>query len=219
LMVPSLLAAQPRYAPRARFMDNPQTQAPAPKQKSGPSAAQTQVRTLFQSGQDQQVIATVSASREQGAGLAPLLFVAAQSHERLQQARPARDVYVRLAAYPQDSPWRALGESGVRIADRKFPEAVTAANRAVTMAPNLAEAHFGLGRALGYTRDFARSATSFEQAARLDPNMAYAFYYAGMAYYQVKRVDLMARNFETFLRLAPQAPERARVQSIMRTIR
>lgn len=214
-----LLAAQAAGAAARQTPSAASSQAPAPVQKQAPPTPQAQVRSLFQSGQDQQVIAAVNGSTAQGANLAPLLFVAAQSHERLQQARQARDVYARLAAYPQDSPWRALGESGVRIADRKFPEAVTAANRAVTLAPSLAEAHYGLGRALAYTKDFARSGASFEQAGRIDPNMAYAYYYAGMSYYQAKRVDLMARNFETFLRLAPNAPERARVQSIMRSIR
>jgi tetratricopeptide (TPR) repeat protein len=83
----------------------------------------------------------------------------------------------------------------------------------------LSDAHFGLGKSLGYINNFAGSAAAFEQAALLDANQAYAYYYAGLAYNQAKRVDLMARNFETFLRLAPTAPERARVESIMRTIR
>ena len=48
---------------------------------------------------------------------------------------------------------------------------------------------------------------------------AYAHYYAGLSYYQAERIDLMAAFFESFLKLAPDAPERAQVESIMRTIR
>ena len=42
---------------------------------------------------------------------------------------------------------------------------------------------------------------------------------AAMAFYRVKRADLMAVHFERFLKLAPNAPERAEVESIMRTMR
>jgi hypothetical protein len=34
----------------------------------------------------------------------------------------------------------------------------------------------------------------------------------------VKRADQTATHFQAFLRLAPKAPERAEVQSIMRTL-
>jgi hypothetical protein len=49
--------------------------------------------------------------------------------------------------------------------------------------------------------------------------MAYAHYEAGMAFYKIKRIDRMAVYFENFLRVAPDAPESAAVQSIMRTVR
>jgi len=40
-----------------------------------------------------------------------------------------------------------------------------------------------------------------------------------MAFYKIKRVDRMAVYFENFVKLAPNAPEKAAVQSIMRTVR
>jgi hypothetical protein len=38
-------------------------------------------------------------------------------------------------------------------------------------------------------------------------------------HYRANRPDLMASRFETFLKLAPDAPERAEVTQIMRTVR
>ena len=42
---------------------------------------------------------------------------------------------------------------------------------------------------------------------------------AGLSYYQIDRTDRMAAAFETFLELAPEAPERGRVESVLRTLR
>jgi Tfp pilus assembly protein PilF len=58
----------------------------------------------------------------------------------------------------------------------------------------------------------------FERATQLDPMFAYAHYYAAISYSRIKQADRTASHFQTFLQLAPNAPERAAVESIMRAL-
>jgi Flp pilus assembly protein TadD len=67
--------------------------------------------------------------------------------------------------------------------------------------------------------DFNAAVQAFERAIEARPRFAYAHYQAGLAYDRIGRADLLAARFETFLRLAPEAPERAAVEGILRTIR
>lgn len=192
---------------------------PAAAQTASAQQVVSETRRLFDAGRDQEVIRAAASAPAQGDAQAQLQFLAAQSYTRLKQTAQARQVYAQLAARPQSDPWSFIGQSAVAIADRRFDTAVTAAARATTMSPNLAQGFFQLGMAQGYKQDFARAAEAFTRATTIDPNFAYAHYNAGLSYQKVRRTDLMARHFEAFLRLAPQAPERPMVESIMRSIR
>ena len=66
---------------------------------------------------------------------------------------------------------------------------------------------------------YAAAAATLDRCIAADPTRAYAYYQAGIAYRQIDRVDLMADRFETFVRLAPDAPERAQVQSVLQGLR
>ena len=173
------------------------------------------VRQWFEAGKHQQVVA-VSLN---DASAPSLIYLVAQSHERLEQRAAARTAYQRLAARPQTDPWHFIGRSAMLVADAQPAQALTAAERAVAVGPTVADAHFQLGRVQAERRDYGKAAPAFEAAIAIDPTPAYAHYYAGLSYYQVKRIDLMATFFEAFLKLAPQAPERIQVESIMRTVR
>ena len=63
------------------------------------------------------------------------------------------------------------------------------------------------------------AAADLETAIQRKPDNAYAHYYAGLAYNGLKRPDKMVERFETFLRLAPDAPEAAKVRSLLRSVR
>ena len=73
-------------------------------------------------------------------------------------------------------------------------------------------------RDLFVRRQYAEAAAEFDRCAEADPTRAQAYYRAGLAYYEIGRTALMADRFETFVRLAPDAPERAQVESILRTV-
>jgi tetratricopeptide (TPR) repeat protein len=144
-------------------------------------------------------------------------YLAAQNQEKT-DAAGARAVYERLAA-GSDPAWGAIGRSALALAEKRLDEALSSANQAVERAPSLPEAHYQRGMALTARRDYPTAAAAFDRATTLDPSFASAHYYGGLAEYRANRIDRMAAHFEAFLKLAPNAPERAEVESIMRTVR
>ena len=169
------------------------------------------VRSLFDAGQYQQAMSTGGASQDPR-----VIFVVAQSHQKLRQTDEARGVYQRLAARPDA--WGAIGRSAVAVLSSNAAGAVQEADQAVASGGSIAEAFYQRGLALSAKGDVGEAASAFQKATDLDPNWASAHYYAGIAYSKAKRADLTAEHFQTFMRLAPQAPEKGEVQSILRTL-
>jgi len=169
---------------------------------------------LFEMGQNQQVVQRI------GANPTPAdLYLSALAHEKLDQPGQAGTIYTRLAARPVNDPWRHVGRSGAALAAGNLDQALATARQAIAAGPTVAETHYQLGLVQASRGDYAAASVAFDQAAHLKPTFAYARYHAGFSYYQIKRLDRMAERFGEFLRLAPQAPERGRVESIMRTVR
>ena len=173
-----------------------------------------EVRRLFEAGQLQQVVDTARAD-----ATPDVLYTVAQSHQKLGATDQAREIYGQLAARPDSDVWHFIGLSGQLLADGQLPPAQQAAQRAVTMADNLPEAHYQLGLVLARRQDWAAGAAAFDRAAELNPAYAYAHYNGGLMHYRAGRPDRMAIRFEQFLKLAPEAPERPEVLQIMRTVR
>jgi tetratricopeptide (TPR) repeat protein len=171
---------------------------------------------LFESGKYQEAIDRVKARPD-----APpdQTYVRALAHRKLNQNDDAKQAFGALAAAGEGSAWREIGNSGTALVDGNLDAAQGAAKKAVEIDGNSAPAQFQLGLVESARGDNAQAAEAFARAADLDSQMAYAHYEAGMAFYRTKRIDRMAVYFENFLRVAPDAPERAAVESIMRTIR
>lgn len=193
-------------------------------QATGPDI--TAARQLFEAGQYDQVVAVPLDE----ASAPALVYLVAQSHDRLDRTPAARDTYARLTGRPDTDPWHHVGQSAVLLLDARpgpagtppaatVARAVAAAEHAATLGPAIAEAKYQVGLAEAERRDYGKAAQAFEAAIALDPQPAYAHYFAGLSYYQEQRIDLMAKYFEMFLQQAPDAPERAQVDSIMRTVR
>ena len=170
------------------------------------------VRQWFETGRYQPVVALTLND----ASTPALIYLVAQSHERLRQRAPARTAYERLAGRSETDPWHFIGRAALLLADTQPDEALAAAAQAVALAPRVPETHFQLGLVQAERRDYGQAAPAFEAAIAIDPMRAYAHYYAGLSYYQAGRIDLMAQFFESFLKLAPERPQ---VESIMRTVR
>jgi tetratricopeptide (TPR) repeat protein len=171
---------------------------------------------LFESGKYQDAIDKIKARAD-----APpdQIYLRALAHRKLTQNDEAKEALGTLAAKEEGSAWHEIGSSGNALIDGDLDAAGTAAKKAVALDGNLAEAHYQLGLVESARNNQPQAAEAFAKAAELSPKMAYAHYEAGMAFYKIKRVDRMAVYFENFLKLAPNAPEKAAVQSIMRTVR
>jgi adenylate cyclase len=93
------------------------------------------------------------------------------------------------------------------VAGFSFEGAKAAAERAVALDPQLAEAHAALGEALmrGPFMDLAACEPSIDTALKLDPNCYEAHLHAGYLYLALKRYDDSIRHFETAVALDPDA--------------
>lgn len=172
------------------------------------------VRRMFEAGRFQQVVDSA------GGDAAPaVVYTAAQSHQKLGATSEARAAYEQLATLGEDDPWHFIGLSGQQLLDEQTDPALESAQRAVALAPRLADAHYQLGLVQAKREDWRAAAEAFDRAADLNPALAYAHYYGGLMHYRAGRPDRMANHFEQFLKLAPEAPERPEVLQIMRTVR
>lgn len=66
--------------------------------------------------------------------------------------------------------------------------------------------------------DWAVATSECERATELNSDLAYAHYYAGLAFQKQRQSAKAAEHLQEFLRLAPDAPERAAVLAIIRTL-
>jgi tetratricopeptide (TPR) repeat protein len=185
-------------------------------------AAQDQpqsVKQLLESGRYQEAVERTAAEP----GSAPEdTYLAAQAYQKMNNADGARQALAQLAERGDEDPWSLIARSERARLDQNLDEALSLAQAAVAQSappPASAYALYQLGLVQSQRQDMAGAAESFEKATAIDPAFAYAHYYAGMANSSLNRIDRVAQHFETFLKLAPEAPERAAVESIMRTVR
>jgi tetratricopeptide (TPR) repeat protein len=146
------------------------------------------------------------------------MYLAGQILLKERKNEEARREFESLAQSP-DGNWRLIGDSALAALDDDNPRALQAATKAAEASPDQFEAQYQLGLVKARLGDWAGSAEALDRAIQINPTFAYAHYNAGQAYSRIKRVDLTAERFERFLRLAPGAPERAAVESLMRTLR
>lgn len=186
-----------------------------------PAAGQTvaDVRQLYDAGKYREVLGAVDEAAAESDKASRLQYLAAQSHDKLNDEEAARRTYQRLADLGEDSAWGSIGRSAVQLMDKQVDEALASADNAVRLASSLPEAQYQRGIVHMTRKDYAQAMAAFSKAAELDRGFAAAHYYAGLASSRAKRTDLMTKHFEMFLKLAPHAPERPAVESILRTVR
>jgi tetratricopeptide (TPR) repeat protein len=184
-------------------------------------ASAADVQRWFESGRYDQVIESAADATDPRT-----VYLSGLSSVELDRVDEARRRFEQLRDRPGEDGWRHIGASAALLNDPVTREdavvgarAVEAARLAVMLDDANAYAHYQLGRALGRQRAYPLAAAAFDEAIAREPRFAYAHYYAGLSYYQAGRTDLMAVAFDAFLTLAPDAPERSRVESIMRTLR
>ena len=145
-------------------------------------------------------------------------FFAAQAFAKMSDTGRTAEEYGRLRAVEDDA-WRAIGESGVLLAQGDTAGAEQAARRAIDANGDNPYAHYQLGLVANRQSNFKQALDAFTNAIQRKPDLAYAHYYAGTASQRLKQIAKMSEHFELFLKLAPDAPERTAVAAILRTLR
>lgn len=145
-------------------------------------------------------------------------YLAAQALIKMDDSGRAAEEYARLRESGAED-WTAIGDSGAALLAGDAASALAAAERAIAANGANPYAHYQLGVAASREQNFPRAAEAFGRTVQLKPDLAYGHYYAGLANQKVKQIAKMSEHLETFLRLAPQAPERAAVAAILRTLR
>lgn len=155
---------------------------------------------------------------ESDAGNPESTYLAAQAAAKMNEPAKANEQFARLRE-SGDGAWKAIGESGAELIAGNLSAAMDAANRAIGANADNPYAHYQAGIVASRQNDHARAAEAFGRTVELKPDFAYAHYYAGLATQRLKQIPKMSQYFEAFMRLAPEAPERAAVAAILRTLR
>jgi len=188
----------------------------APVRPDASAVADSSVQGLYESGRYAEVINRVSTAAP--AADPEALWLAAHSHLRLSQREQAEQGFRQLSTASSDPAWQATSQLALAMIDGS-PAAIDAARQAAHALSTTWFVQYELGLADAIRGDFNAAVQAFERVIEARPRFAYAYYQAGLAYDRIGRADLLAARFETFLRLAPEAPERAAVEGILRTIR
>jgi protein O-GlcNAc transferase len=131
-------------------------------------------------------------------------FAAALDHHKAGRLAEAERLYRQVcAADPNHA--GSFHRLGVVAHQLGRPDAVELLKRAVTLKPDLAEAHNDLGNVLGAQGKFVQAAACFEQAAVLKPDFADAHYNRGLALGNLGRFGDAAGCFQRVLALNPQS--------------
>ncbi|MQA30821.1 MAG: tetratricopeptide repeat protein [Luteitalea sp.] len=173
---------------------------------------------LFEAGQNDQALQAIMQMRERGTAGPAETYLAGQILLKANQHDGARREFESLAPSGVEV-WKLIGASAIAALDNNNQGALDAATQATQASAGQFEAQYQLGYAKARLDDWAGSAEALERAIAINPEFAYAYYNAGQAYSRIKRTDRTAEHFERFLKLAPKAPERAAVESLMRTLR
>ena len=180
--------------------------------------AQTSPQAQFEAGQFEQTLASLAPVIADPAADPSSHFLAVQAALRLEQPGRAAPSLAALGANPAPG-WQLVGQSVQALMSGDMACAVGCAERAVSANPNLFAAHYQLGLGLARAERWAAAASAFEQALALDPSFAYAAYYAGLSFLKNQPGRQDRRVLGDSCAWRPGAPERAGVQSIMRTLR
>jgi len=175
-------------------------------------AQKPEVQRLFQSGSYEQAVQAA------GEGDPASTYLAAQSLLKLERSDRATAEMTRLRSSDQQA-WRLVGESGEALIAGDAGRAVDVARRAIEADGGNPFAQYQLGLSASKAGDWGTAVAAFTKAIELKPDLAYAHYYAALAYQRQRQLPKTAEHFDAFLRLAPDAPERAAVAAILRTIK
>ncbi|RJP24642.1 MAG: hypothetical protein C4527_18515 [Candidatus Omnitrophota bacterium] len=122
-------------------------------------------------------------------------------------ARQEQYLFDSLAQHP-DHPTTLLALAQLYHSQQYYPQAIAVLERTIAKHPRLSQAHFLLGKILGYQKtDPDRSTTELEVAIRLDPDSIEYRNEAAAVYYRLQRFPPAIKHLEEILKRDPQNEE------------
>ncbi|BDC49557.1 hypothetical protein F183_A18730 [Bryobacterales bacterium F-183] len=107
----------------------------------------------------------------------------------------------------------------VYTAKQEFGTASAELDKAAAIDSSYAEIALYRGALALARKDFKTAASLLEPHVNAHPDEPFGHYYLGLAQYGMKKPDKTVQHFQRFLSLAPDTPEAARVESLLRSIR
>jgi tetratricopeptide (TPR) repeat protein len=174
------------------------------------------IQVLYESGEDREIVSRLRNGVGDSTTPADRWFIA-QSQLRLGLRNDAISDLTVLSQTGADPALRVAAQLAIGRLTSDEPMLVRAQADAGAYPDNVF-VQYELGLSYAVRNDFASAARVFDGCIDTEPSFAYAYYRSGLAYQRLERADLMANRFDRFLRLAPNAPERAEVEAVLRTI-
>jgi putative PEP-CTERM system TPR-repeat lipoprotein len=163
-------------------------------------------RAVIAQGKSDQVL---SDPRFETADLAPaaryeLLLVRAAAATDVADPKAALRIETEARSIKPEDPGSYLAEVPVRIRSRELKEALTAADRAVALAPGDAETHYARGESLHVVPDLKAAMVSYEKTLALDPRHLGALIARAGVHLDFGRLDAAAADVATALKAYPR---------------
>ena len=174
-------------------------------------AQKPEVQRAVQAGQVEEAVQAAQNADPASTYLAAQALIKAEQNDR------AASELGKLEGSGND--WRQIAASSRSIMANDINAAVEHARQATQADGNNPFAYYQLGLAASKANDWGGAVGGFSRAIELKPDLAYAHYYAALAEQRQRHLSQAAEHFEAFLRLAPNAPERAAVVAIMKTLK
>jgi TolB-like protein/class 3 adenylate cyclase/cytochrome c-type biogenesis protein CcmH/NrfG len=119
--------------------------------------------------------------------------------------RSLRDKHLKIAM-KDPSPYTHRAVAQARVYQRKYEEAMAAAEQAVVLAPNDADSYFSLARVLIYIGRPAEGIELLEKAMRLNPHYpAYLLWWVGLAQFSLEQYEEAVTSYERLLERSPKS--------------
>jgi tetratricopeptide (TPR) repeat protein len=125
----------------------------------------------------------------------------------------------RAAELSKDSVTTQIALARVAIARQNWDTASNALSRASEIDSSHSEIALYKGSLFLAKKDYKNAVETLTPYVAANPDEPYGHYYLGLAQYGMKKPDRMVEQFQRFLELAPKAPEAARVESLLRSVR
>jgi tetratricopeptide (TPR) repeat protein len=175
--------------------------------------------TLINQGKTDEAIAALREELDKSPDNArahELIGIAYLKQNRLNEAEKETQRAVELSP---ESAGARVALARVAIARQNWDLASSSLAKASEIDSSHAEIPLYKGSLFLAKKEYRNAVDTLTPYVAANPDEPYGHYYLGLSHYGMKKPDKMVEQFQRFLELAPKAPEAARVESLLRSVR